>query len=77
MPKDTITAKLIRYEKERNKRISKSRYIIEHYFGLNHLHDNGYTVRFATIEKSDIDIWLRQVSFNIKRGLRMIGQIKA
>jgi len=39
MRKDTTTAKLTEIEKERNKRISKKRYIVEQYFGLSHLHD--------------------------------------
>ena len=39
MRKDTTTAKLTELEIERNKRISKKRYIVEQYFGLSHLHD--------------------------------------
>jgi transposase, IS5 family len=39
MRKDTTTAKLTQREKDRNKKISKKRYIVEQYFGLSHLHD--------------------------------------
>ena len=77
MRKDTTTAKLTTYEKERNKRISKVRYIVEQYFGLSHLHDNGQRARFTTIAKNNIDIWFRQIAFNIKRGLKITQQMEA
>lgn len=35
MRKNTTTAKLTSYEKERNKKILKVRYIVEQYFGLS------------------------------------------
>jgi hypothetical protein len=38
MRKDTSTAKITAVEIERNKRISKKRYIVEQSFGLSHLH---------------------------------------
>lgn len=41
MRKNSTTAKLTKYEKERNKKISKVRYIVEQYFGLSHLHDGA------------------------------------
>jgi IS5 family transposase len=47
MRKDSTTAKLTEYEKERNKKISKVRYIVEQYFGLSHLHDGAKRARFA------------------------------
>ena len=71
MRKDTQTAKLTEYETDRNKKISKVRYIVEQYFGLSHLQDNGQRARFTTIDKNNIDIWFRQVAFNIKRGLKI------
>jgi transposase, IS5 family len=37
MRKDTTTAKITEIEIERNKEISKKRYIVEQYFGLSHL----------------------------------------
>ena len=75
MRKNTTTVKLTTYEKERNKKISKVRYIVEQYFGLSHLHDNGQKARFTTIAKNNIDIWFRQVAFNIKRGLKLTKEM--
>jgi IS5 family transposase len=72
MRKNEQNAKLTEYEVERNKKISKVRYIVEQYFGLSHLHDNGQRARFTTIEKNHIDIWFRQVAFNIKRGFAVL-----
>lgn len=71
MRKDSTTAKLTDHEITRNKKISKVRYIVEQYFGLSHLHDNGQQARFTTIAKNNIDIWFRQVAFNIKRGFKL------
>ena len=41
MRKDSTTAKLTELEVERNKKISKVRYIVEQYFGISHLHDGA------------------------------------
>ena len=71
MRKDTQTAKLTEYEIDRNKKISKVRYIVEQYFGLSHLHDDAQRARFTTIDKNHIDIWFRQVAFNIQRGFNI------
>ena len=49
MRKDTTTAKLTEFEIERNKAISKFRYIVEQYFGISHLHDGVYPVRYSNI----------------------------
>ncbi len=68
MKKNEQNVKLTEYEIERNKKISKVRYVVEQYFGLSHLHDNGQRARFTTIAKNHIGIWFRQVAFNIKRG---------
>ena len=68
MRKNTTTAKLTSYEKERNKKISKIRYIVEQYFGLRHLHDEAYWARFTTIIKNKFDCWYRQAAYNITRG---------
>jgi len=73
MRKDTTTAKLTEYEKERNKRISRKRYIVEQYFGLSHLHDKAKRARFTTIIKNIIDVMCRQAAFNITRGARLLG----
>lgn len=73
MRKDTTTAKLTSYEKKRNKKISKVRYIVEQYFGLSHLHDGAYRARFTTIAKNKVDCWYRQAAYNITRGLKILG----
>jgi IS5 family transposase len=71
MRKNTTTAKLTDFEKERNKKISKVRYIVEQYFGLSHLHDNAQRARFTTIAKNKFDCWMRQAAYNIQRGLKI------
>ncbi|MCP4366728.1 MAG: IS5 family transposase [Deltaproteobacteria bacterium] len=73
MRKNTTTAKLTSYEKERNKKISKVRYIVEQYFGISHLHDEAYRARFTTIIKNRFDCWYRQAAYNISRGLKIMG----
>jgi IS5 family transposase len=72
MRKDSTTAKLTSYEKERNKKISKVRYIVEQYFGLSHLHDEAYRARFTTIVKNKFDCWYRQAAYNTARGLKIL-----
>ena len=73
MRKDSTTAKLTEYEKERNKKISKFRYIVEQYFGLSQLYDGAERARFTTIIKNMFDCWYRQAAFNISRGLKLLG----
>jgi transposase, IS5 family len=72
MRKDTTTAKLTPNEIERNKQISKVRYIVEQYFGITHLHNGAKRARFTTIAKNKIDCWCRQAAFNITRGLKKL-----
>ena len=72
MRKDTQTAKLTEYEIDRNKKISKIRYIVEQYFGLSHLHDDAQRARFTTIAKNNLDCWYRQAAYNISKGLRKL-----
>jgi len=72
MRKDTQTAKLTEYEIDRNKKISKKRYIVEQYFGLSHLHDGAKRARFTDIMKNKFDCWYRQAAFNISRGLKIL-----
>ena len=76
MRKDEKNAKLTEYEIDRNKKISKVRYIVEQYFGLSHFHDDGQRARFTTIDKNHIDIWFRQVAFNIQRGFKVFKKQK-
>jgi len=72
MRKDTTTAKLTERERQRNKTISKKRYIVEQYFGLSHLHDGAYRARFTTIVKNIWDTMCRQMAFNIFRGSKLL-----
>ncbi len=72
MRKDSTTAKLTEYEKKRNKKISKVRYIVEQYFGISHLHDGAKRARFTDITKNKFDGWCRQAAFNIARGLKIL-----
>jgi IS5 family transposase len=72
MRKDSTTAKLTDYEKERNKKLSKVRYIVEQYFGLSHLHDGAKRARFTDIAKNKFDAWYRQAAYNIARGLKIL-----
>jgi len=73
MRKDTTTAKLTEYEIERNKKISKKRYIVEQYFGISHLHDKAYRARFTTIIKNTVDAMFRQFAYNLNRGSKLLG----
>ena len=72
MRKDTTTAKLTEIEIERNKQISKKRYIVEQYFGLSYLHDSAYRARFTTIMRNILDSMFRQMAFNIFRGSKLL-----
>jgi len=72
MRKDSTTAKLTDLEIERNKLLSKTRYIVEQYFGISHLHDRAKRARFTTIVKNKYDCWYRQAAFNITRGLKRL-----
>jgi len=71
MRKDSTTAKLTDLEIQRNKKISKIRYIVEQYFGISHLHDRAKQARFTAINKNKVDCWLRQAAYNISRGLKI------
>ena len=74
MRKDTKTAKLTEIEIERNKKISKKRYIVEQYFGLSHLYDGAYRARFTTIVKNTWDAMCRQMAFNLFRGSKLLAK---
>ena len=71
MRKDSTTAKLTEHEIERNKKISKLRYIVEQYFGISHLKDNAKRARFPSINKNKFDCWVRQAAYNIFKGLKI------
>lgn len=71
MRKDSTTAKLTDLEIERNKNISRIRYIVEQYFGISHLKDNAKRARFPQIVKNRFDCWYRQAAYNIFKGLKI------
>ena len=60
------------YEKDRNKSISKVRYIVEQYFGISHLCNNAFRARFTRLIKNAIDALFRQMAFNVLRGTKVI-----
>ncbi len=72
MRKDTRGAKITKREIERNRRISKKRYIVEQYFGLSHLYDGAYRARFTVMLKNIWDAMCRQMAFNLFRGSKLI-----
>jgi IS5 family transposase len=72
MRKATPGTELTAYEKERNKAISKIRYIVEQYFGLSHLHHNAFRARFTRMVKNAIDALFRQLVFNLFRGTKVL-----
>jgi IS5 family transposase len=75
MRKDTRRAKLTELEIIRNKAISKHRYIVEQYFGISKLHDNGGRARFTKILKNSIDLMFRQFAFNLKKGMKILESL--
>ncbi|MCF8096173.1 MAG: transposase [Desulfobacteraceae bacterium] len=75
MRKDSSNARLTDFEIIRNKAISKYRYIVEQYFGISRLHDNGGRARFTQIMKNTIDLMFRQFAFNLKKGLKILKTI--
>lgn len=72
MRKATRGTALTPYEKERNKTISKVRYIVEQYFGISHLHHQAQRARFTKMIINTIDIKLRQLAFNLLRGAKVL-----
>jgi len=59
-------------EIERNKKISKFRYIVEQYFGISHMYDHAKQARFPDIVKNKFDGWYRQAAYNISKGLKIL-----
>ncbi|NLX51306.1 MAG: IS5 family transposase [Deltaproteobacteria bacterium] len=72
MRKATTGTELTEYETERNKAISKVRYIVEQYFGLSHLHNNAFRARFPRMIKNAIDVLFRQMAFNLARASKIL-----
>ena len=75
MRKNSTTAKLTELEIQRNKAISKIRYIVEQYFGISHLHGRANRARFTTIIKNQFDGWFRQAAFNVARGMKILSRV--
>jgi IS5 family transposase len=75
MRKSTIGNELTEYEKERNKAISKVRYIVEQYFGLSHLYNKAYRARFPKMLKNALDALFRQMAFNLSRATRILKPV--
>jgi len=73
MRKATRGAQLTPYEKERNKAISKIRYIVEQYFGISHLHHHAYRARFTRLIINATDALFRQLAFNLFRGTKVLA----
>lgn len=71
MRKDNVNAKLTGLEIQRNKSISKFRYIVEQYFGIRHLHDHGNKARFLKLMINIIDLMFRQFAFNLRVTFRL------
>jgi IS5 family transposase len=72
MTKAVRGTELTQYEIDRNKAISKVRYIVEQYFGISHLHNDAFRARFPRMIRNAIDALFRQMAFNLLRGTRVI-----
>src|ERR1035437_4567674 len=72
MRKATKGTELTEYETERNKAISKVRYIVEQYFGLSHLYNRAYRARFPKLIENALDALFRQMAFNIFRASNIL-----
>jgi hypothetical protein len=75
MRKNSTTAKLTDSEIQRNKAISKIRYIVEQYFCISHLHDRAQRARLTTIIKNKFDALFRQAAFNVARGMKILSRV--
>lgn len=72
MRKNTTKTTLTEFEIDRNKSISKLRYIVEQYFGISSLHDGAGRARFPQIMKNTIDVMFRQFAYNSKKGVKIL-----
>ena len=72
MTKAVRGTELTTFEKDRNKAISKVRYIVEQYFGISHLHNNASRARFTRMIKNAIDAMFRQMAFNLLKGTKVL-----
>ena len=76
MRKDTTSTKLTDTEIERNKQLSKKRYIVEQYFGISHMHYSAFRERFPRMIKNVLNNLFRQLAFNLFRGNQTLGTVK-
>jgi len=67
MRKDKVNATLTDYEIQRNRMISKVRYMIEQYFGITGKYQGAGRARFTTLIKEHWDHLLGAMAFNIER----------
>ena len=67
MRKGQVNASLTRFEIERNKGISKIRYVIEQYFGLTEMYHGAGKARYTTLVKEGWNRLCQVMAFNIKR----------
>lgn len=72
MRKDTRGANITKKEIERNRKISKKRYIVEQYFGLSRLYHGAHRARFTVMMKNIWDAMCRQMAFNLFRGSKLL-----
>ncbi|MDD5207052.1 MAG: hypothetical protein PHS17_16630, partial [Desulfobacterales bacterium] len=72
MTKATRGTELTQHEINRNKAISKVRYMVEQYFGISHLRNNAFRARFTRMIKNAIDALFRQMAFNLLRGTKIL-----
>ncbi len=75
MRKNTKNTTLTEIEIERNKGISKFRYIVEQYFCVSCLYDNGDKARVTKILKNLVDVMFRQFAFNLKKAAKILNVI--
>ena len=76
MRRSTRSTKLTDTEMERNKLLSKKRYIVEQYFGISHLHYGAFRARFPRMINNALDNLFRQMAFNLFRGNQILGTVK-
>lgn len=67
MRKGQVNVSLMKFEIERNKGISKIRYVIEQYFGLTEMYQGAGKARFTTLVKEGWNRLCQVMAFNIKR----------
>jgi len=72
MRKATPGTELTGYEKERNKAISKIRYVVEQYFGISHLYHHAHRAKFPMLIRNAIDALFRQLAFNLFKGTKVL-----